>query len=257
MGIKHKFVSQKADDADATLVRPSNWNDDHSIDGGTSFPGSPAEKDLYYRTDLHKWYIYSGTAWVDLTASAGAGADEKVKVSSNDTVADYLLNKLAAGSGISITEVNDGAEEDVALATNPLGARVYHNANQSIPNSSWTTLSFNSERFDTDTIHDTVTNNARLTCKTAGKHIITVNLLFDVSATGLRAARFLVNGATSIAEQYQAPSPASYTAVTVATIYDLAVNDFVIVQAFHQHGSALNILSIGNLSPEFAMMRIA
>ena len=68
MGIKHKFVSLKADDADSTLVRPSNWNDDHSIDGGTSFPGSPAEKDLYYRTDLHKWYIYSGTAWVELTA---------------------------------------------------------------------------------------------------------------------------------------------------------------------------------------------
>ena len=29
MTIKHKFESEVADGADATLVRPSNWNDDH------------------------------------------------------------------------------------------------------------------------------------------------------------------------------------------------------------------------------------
>jgi len=34
MAIKHKFVSGKADDGDATLVRPSNWNDTHDIDHG-------------------------------------------------------------------------------------------------------------------------------------------------------------------------------------------------------------------------------
>lgn len=27
--VKHQFVSGKADDADATLIRPSNWNDEH------------------------------------------------------------------------------------------------------------------------------------------------------------------------------------------------------------------------------------
>lgn len=30
MAVKHKFTSAKSDGADATLVRPSNWNDDHS-----------------------------------------------------------------------------------------------------------------------------------------------------------------------------------------------------------------------------------
>lgn len=32
MPVTHTFVSQKADDADATLVRPSNWNEGHIID---------------------------------------------------------------------------------------------------------------------------------------------------------------------------------------------------------------------------------
>ena len=34
-GIRHAFVNPKADGADATVVRPSNWNDPHVIDPGT------------------------------------------------------------------------------------------------------------------------------------------------------------------------------------------------------------------------------
>jgi hypothetical protein len=34
MAITHKFKSAIPDDPDATLVRPSNWNDSHDIDRG-------------------------------------------------------------------------------------------------------------------------------------------------------------------------------------------------------------------------------
>jgi len=49
-------------------------------------------------------------------ASPGSGTDEKVKVSSNDTTADFLFNKLASGAGISLLELNDGADEDVEIS---------------------------------------------------------------------------------------------------------------------------------------------
>lgn len=39
MGIKHSFVSPKFDGPDATVVRPSNWNSDHTIDGDVDFNG--------------------------------------------------------------------------------------------------------------------------------------------------------------------------------------------------------------------------
>src|SRR4051812_13795218 len=32
--LKHTFVSPKADGSDATLLRPSDWNSEHSFDGG-------------------------------------------------------------------------------------------------------------------------------------------------------------------------------------------------------------------------------
>jgi hypothetical protein len=47
MGIKHTFVSTIPDDTDDTLVRPSNWNADHSIDDA-SIP--ELKLDLNYST---------------------------------------------------------------------------------------------------------------------------------------------------------------------------------------------------------------
>jgi hypothetical protein len=47
----------------------------------------------------------------------GGGTDEKVKVTSNDTVAEYLKDKLAAGTGITLTEQNDGGDENLRIAT--------------------------------------------------------------------------------------------------------------------------------------------
>jgi hypothetical protein len=46
----------------------------------------------------------------------GPGVDpHKVKVSSADTTADFLENKLVAGTGISIAKLNPGADEDLEI----------------------------------------------------------------------------------------------------------------------------------------------
>ncbi len=52
---------------------------------------------------------------------SGGGTDELVKVSSNDTNARYLIQKLVAGTGCTLTEQNNGADESIliAFATNP------------------------------------------------------------------------------------------------------------------------------------------
>lgn len=46
--------------------------------------------------------------------------DKKVKVSSNDTTANYLLSKLQAGANIAVSEVNDGGDEKVQISTSGL-----------------------------------------------------------------------------------------------------------------------------------------
>lgn len=50
------------------------------------------------------------------TLAASAGADEKAKVSSNDTTQGYLNGKIVAGTGITLTENNDGSNETLSVA---------------------------------------------------------------------------------------------------------------------------------------------
>ena len=49
--------------------------------------------------------------------AAAAGTDEKSKVSANDTTSGYLNGKLVSGTGIVLTENNDGGNETLTIST--------------------------------------------------------------------------------------------------------------------------------------------
>lgn len=136
-------------------------------------------------------------------------------------------------------------------------ARVFHSANQSITTSAGTALAFDSERFDTDTIHDTVTNNSRLTCKTAGKYQVTGSISFASNVTGLRQVFIRLNGTTAIAIQTAPAVSGSTHELTVSTLWDFAVNDYVELMAFQSSGGNLNVTVTSSYSPEFMMSRVA
>jgi hypothetical protein len=55
----------------------------------------------------------SNKATINITGSA---LDEKVKISANDTTANYLFPKLTEGTNITITEVDDGGNETIEIA---------------------------------------------------------------------------------------------------------------------------------------------
>jgi hypothetical protein len=52
----------------------------------------------------------------------GSGADEKAKVSANDTTAGYLNGKLVAGANVTLTELGDGGNETLSIASTAGGA---------------------------------------------------------------------------------------------------------------------------------------
>ena len=64
-GLKHIDVG-------AELAR-TEWESEesHELIHGISFPALPVERQLFYRDDEHKWYIYSGTEWVWLGGGGG------------------------------------------------------------------------------------------------------------------------------------------------------------------------------------------
>lgn len=166
------------------------------------------------------------------------------------------VSKLAAGANGTRLQVVSGVPTWVAF----VGARVFHNAAQSIANATHTAVAFNSERFDTNEIHDTATNNTRLTCKTAGKYLIGGTLEYAANASGIfRIAAIRLNGATFISsgkETFPTGGLAHLVSAETQTLYDLAVNDYVELMAYQDTGGALNVNASGNYSPEFWMYRV-
>lgn len=147
---------------------------------------------------------------------------------------------------------------DAALlgVAEPPSARVYHNANQSISSVGVVALAFNSERFDTDNIHSTSTNNSRLTCKTAGKYLIGGSVDWASNATGQRQLLIRLNGTTYIAPNGVTPVSGDTTKQGISTLYSLAVNDYVELTVFQTSGGSLNVNSAGDYSPEFWMVKV-
>ena len=139
--------------------------------------------------------------------------------------------------------------------TNPK-ARAFHNANHSVTDTVATILPFNSERFDTDAIHDTSTNNSRLTCKTAGTYLIGAQVEWGAGAGSSRRVSIRLNGTTEIANVFDSVNAVSQIKrQEVVTLYELAVNDFVEVEVLQISGGSLNIVAAGNYSPEFWTVR--
>src|SRR5687768_15816704 len=148
------------------------------------------------------------------------------------------------------TETQDTPDFEIA-------ARVYNNAAISIATATATALTFNSERFDTDTMHSTSVDTGRLTCVTAGFYEITVNIEWAANATGRRVVSLRVGGLTTIASlQAMAVSDGTVTRQSLTTVYELAEGDYVEVLVVQTSGGNLNVQATGNLSPEFSMVRV-
>jgi len=153
-------------------------------------------------------------------------------------------------------------EEDGSLHTpgfvvagDVIRARVRNSANLTIGTGAWTSLTFDSERWDTDGIHSTVSNTGRLTCVTEGTYSIIGNVRFASNATGYRAVRIYLNGATVIAEVFLPAVSGQPTVMAVGTQYELDAGDYVELQVLQNSGGDLNVEVAAAYSPEFMMGR--
>lgn len=131
-------------------------------------------------------------------------------------------------------------------------ARVYNDANiTGISDNTDTALTFNQERFDTDTIHSTASNTSRLTATTAGTYLISGTAQWSTAVSVNVQIGIRLNGTTKIARQVILG--ADYRAMSVTTLYGLAATDYVELIVLQSTGGDKIISAVGNESPEFMM----
>ena len=90
-------------------------------------------------------------------------------------------------------------------------------------------LSFDLEDFDTDGMHDTVTNNDRITIQTAGIYLVVFNYTFNYSGTLTKLqANLNVNG-SALAYNMQVGSATGNIAGTFPFLYSYSASDYISV----------------------------
>ncbi|MGW2692324.1 hypothetical protein ACWC3Y_10735 [Streptomyces sp. NPDC001296] len=114
---------------------------------------------------------------------------------------------------------------------------------QSTANTTWTTITLDTEQADSYGGHNTATNNSRYVAQIAGWYTVCGVAVFANNATGSRAARLHVNGNViqGSAQNVLTSSSSSFTGVmTPVRAVQLAVGDYVEVAGWQSSGGSLN-----------------
>lgn len=147
---------------------------------------------------------------------------------------------------ISTLITSIGADIKALQNRSNASVRVYNSTDQTLSTGVQATIAFDTEEFDTNVIHDNSTNNSRLTCKTAGKYLVTGYVFWEATAgTGRRLVRIFKNGSNVIGGQSGVGNGTAQNYVdTVSCIIDLAVNDYVEMKAVQVAATTLKSLGL-------------
>jgi len=135
-------------------------------------------------------------------------------------------------------------------------ASVYRDSAFSVPNDAWTAIPFNLEHWDTDTMHDTVTNSERLTCKAAGVYISIGNVSWAANNVGNRMLGIRKNNSDWVALVNDQALSSGGKILLVATVMEMAVNEYVELMVWQNRGGNLDVIFSAGNSPEFMLVRI-
>jgi len=123
----------------------------------------------------------------------------------------------------------------------PPACSVSHNTTVNATSGTILTLSANTEAFDNDSMHSTVTNNSRITATTAGRYLWTVLVEFQADSNGYRQIFLRKNGSTDVPGIRQQPIASVASAFNLTQTVVMAASDYLEVRVLQTSGSTLTV----------------
>tara|TARA_R110002020_G_scaffold105272_1_gene245702 strand:+ start:386 stop:1033 length:648 start_codon:yes stop_codon:yes gene_type:complete len=202
----------------------------------------------------------------DLTLTTANSSGSAGALRADDSILVYdttLPDAITFGQSGAVGTASVSARRDHAhaMASSPVATyscRAYNNANISIANATTTAVALNAERWDTDTMHDTSTNNSRITIKTAGVYVFDAQIRFADNTTGDRMIDIVHDGSTEIARAIWHGTAGTNTvdARNLTVVYNMAVDEYVEMKVWQNSGGALNIINTAQYGIEFTAARV-
>lgn len=156
--------------------------------------------------------------------------------------------EMPSNGVISSSAYNAGTKDALVLLQIPPMAALWASGTQSIPNNTWTALTYDVEGVDTVNAHSTSSNTSRYTAAYEGWYWCGGSVQYGFNATGIRGAAWWVNGAATTAKGTLIPAIGAVNGNWVpapAQLLFLAVGDYVELMAFQSSGGALSTQTAG------------
>lgn len=155
---------------------------------------------------------------------------------------------IVTGTVISKTTFGDVVKADLDYLANSPSCRVFTTSTAAFVTATWGAIPFDSESWDTASMHSNSTNNTRVTAPDAGLYVVEGVVCFAAHATGLRLAGLRVNGSgatgpawgTNYTNALPTPFPSH---VPISAIIKLAVGDYVELVGWQSSGGNLNLFN--------------
>jgi hypothetical protein len=159
------------------------------------------------------------------------------------TVPSYTT--FVAGSILTAAQLNSNVRDggNFWLTVKPV-AVTRATAAQSIPNTTFTTVLFDTDDYNNDGMHSTITNTGRLTCVTAGRYLFAFTGGLTSNATGIRATKLQIDyqagGNRALGGSSDAAGNSTEYASSVVGTELMSVGDYVHMDLYQASGGALN-----------------
>jgi hypothetical protein len=127
---------------------------------------------------------------------------------------------------------------------------------QSINDNTSTLVNFDTEDEDNASMHDTVTNNTRITIPVSGRYLVWAAVEFATHATGIRSLliRRQTANFTLIRQRLAAADGADVTALAICCHRFLSSGDYIECEVYQNSGGALNVNAVFQNTPYFGAM---
>lgn len=164
-------------------------------------------------------------------------------LSGKDSASGYM-GLDASGNGNSPPKLHNATRHTF------VGASIYKSASQTIGTASEVDVTWDSEHYDTNSIHDNATNNARVTVPAGmgGKWRLSGTIIFSSNSSGRRYLALYKNGGLI---RYPAQLPSAGAApmnIPFSVDLLLAAGDYLVIKAYQDSGGDLDVVGGSNNS---------
>lgn len=193
-----------------------------------------------------------GTTAGTMLIEGGATLTSGTLTVTNATITGNLdVSGTVTASTLSIP--NQGAFKGFAC-----GARVRNSTAILIPTGTTVALTYDTETYDTDNIHNPTSNTSRLTAPYDGYYILGCHVQYNLggSANTSRLIAIRKDGTTLLSRFSTTPADTGSSLMFTTTAYYFAAGEYAEVVTEHGSASNINVLTNNAYSPEFWMQKI-